>query len=358
MPSSNPKVPRLIDVAKAADVSLATASRVLNGDSDSFGTKTQEKVRKAASDLGWRRNLLVDSIQKGRTKTVGVMIPPHDSFWNGVLAGIHMELATADYLPITIWTGDCREYPEFGKNNDKDAVALINRLLDRRVDGIILWPSFAVAYYEHYRALMDRRIPVVVIDHKLSDEDIADSIETDEEQGTRLVAEHLLSLGHREIACFSAREVDWQSWSIRRRSLFERAVQELSGTEVVSYKTNAKGDNAMEVATEILSATPRHTAVFAVTDHMARFLYRAARQLGLKIPEDVSIVGYADLEFNEDLSPSLTSVRQNPKKIGQLAAKSVLDRLSDKSESAAPAKVRRVSTELISRESTATCPVS
>lgn len=351
MSSSGSKVPRLIDVANAANVSLATASRVLNGDADSFGLKTQKKVRKAATDLGWRRNLLVDSIQKGRTKTVGVMIPPHDSFWNGVLAGIHMELATADYLPITIWVGDCREYPDFAKS-DKDAVELINRLLDRRVDGIILWPSFAVAYYDHYRELMDRRIPVVVIDHKLSDEDIADSIETDEEQGTRLVAEHLLNLGHTRIACFSAREVDWQSWSVRRRELFEQAVKDLSGSAVVSYKTNALGDDGLAVAMEILTSEPRPTAVFAVSDHMARYLYRAANKLGLKIPDDVSVVGYADLDFTEDLTPPLTSIRQQPIEIGQMAAKSVLTRLHDKKSANAHAAVHRVATELVCREST------
>lgn len=351
MSSSSPKVPRLIDVARAADVSLATASRVLNGDADSFGVKTQDKVRKVAAKLGWRRNLLVDSIQKGRTKTIGVMIPPHDSFWNGVLAGIHMELATADYLPITIWIGDCREFPDLKKSGE-DAIALINRLLDRRVDGMILWPSFAVAYYEHYREWMDRRIPVVVIDHKLSDDDIADSIETDEEHGTRLVAEHLLSLGHRRIACFSAREVDWQSWSVRRRSLFENVVEDLSGLTVVSYKTNPAGDNAAAVAMEILTSEPRPTAIFAVSDHMARYLYRAASKLGLRIPDDVSIVGYADLDFAEDLTPPLTSVRQQPKEIGQMAAKSVLARLVDDDLAAAPAQVHRLPTDLVCREST------
>lgn len=351
MSSTKPKVPRLIDVAQAAEVSLATASRILNGDADSFGEKTQNKVKKAATDLGWRRNLLVDSIQKGRTKTVGVMIPPHDSFWMGVLAGIHVELATADYLPITIWVGDFREYPDFGKD-DKDAIAQINRLLDRRVDGLILWPSFAVAYYEHYRELIDRRIPVVVIDHKLANEDIADSIETDEEQGTRLVAEHLINQGHRQIACLSAREVDWQSWSIRRRTLFEEAIADLSDANVASYKTNARGDNGLEVAFEILQQEPRPTAIFAVSDHMARFLYRAADKLGIRIPDDISIVGYADLDFTEDLSPPLSSVRQQPQKIGQLAARSVLDRLLDEDAAALPAQVHRVSTELILRGST------
>ncbi len=353
MPPSNRKVPRLKDVAEAAQVSIATASRILNGDADSFGEKTQLLVTETATRLGWRRNLLVSGIQTGSTRTVGVMIPPHDSFWVGVLAGIHIELAEADFLPITVWVRDCREIPNFEKH-DQQGLEQINRLLDRRVDGLILWPSFAVAYYEHYQELIERRIPVAVIDHKLTAEGLADSIETDEEQAATLVAEHLISLGHERIACFSARETEWQAWSIRRRTLFEQAVARISGTQVRSYKTNARGDNADAIAREILTADPCPTAVYAVTDHMARHIYRAARSLGIRIPEDVSVVGFADLEFAQDLVPSLTTIRQSPEQIGQFAAKSILARLKSPEAAHEPALATYVPTELVARESTAT----
>jgi LacI family transcriptional regulator len=122
-----------------------------------------------ARQLGWRRNLLVEGMQTGRTKTIGVMIPPYDSTWVDVLAGIHLVLATADYLPITVWVGDCQEMPHFEKDADQ-SLGQISRLLDRRVDGLILWPSFAVAFYEHFKELLERQVPVVVIDHEFSEE--------------------------------------------------------------------------------------------------------------------------------------------------------------------------------------------
>ena len=106
-------VPRLKDVAKAATVSLAAASRILRGDRERFGDETCRRVLEASRQLGWRRNLLVNGMQTGRTQTIGVMIPPFDSFWVDVLAGIHMVLAQADYLPITVWVGDCQEMPHF-----------------------------------------------------------------------------------------------------------------------------------------------------------------------------------------------------------------------------------------------------
>ena len=213
---SKSSAPRLKDVAKAANVSLSAASRILRGERDRFGEETCERVVKVAQQLGWRRNLLVNGIQTGRTKTVGVMIPPYDSFWVDVLAGIHIVLEAKDYLPITIWVGDCQEMPHFEKDDDQ-GLSQISRLLDRRVDGLVLWPSFAVAYYEHFRELFEREVPVVVIDHEFSEDQIADSIETDEERCTKAVAEHLLSLGHVNIACLSSRETAWQAWAVRRR---------------------------------------------------------------------------------------------------------------------------------------------
>ncbi|TWT66239.1 HTH-type transcriptional repressor CytR [Posidoniimonas polymericola] len=341
---------RLKDVAAAAGVSKTTASRILNGDTENFGKETCARVKETASRLGWRRNLLIDGMQKGRSKTVGVMIPPHDSFWVGVLAGIHITLAEADYLPITIWIGDCREFPEFN-DDDTAGVEQINRLLDRRVDGLILWPSFAVAYYDHYRELIERRVPVVSIDHRLPDEVHADSIETDELAGATCVAEHLIGLGHKQIACFGARETEWQGWSVRRRQLFEEAVASRGGSVVRSWKTNESGSDGLEVAKQVLTSSPRPTAVFAVSDHQARILYRAAADLGLRVPKDVSIVGYADLDFADELSPPLTTMRQQPIEIGRQAAQAVLERQADEA-SMATGRVISVRPELVVRAST------
>ncbi|TWU29256.1 LacI family DNA-binding transcriptional regulator [Bythopirellula polymerisocia] len=346
---SGSSAPRLKDVAQAANVSMSAASRILRGECDRFGEDTCERVLQAARQLGWRRNLLVNGMQTGRTKMIGVMIPPFDSFWVDVLAGIHLVLAAADYLPITVWVGDCQEIPHFEKG-DEQGLEQISRLLDRRVDGLILWPSFAVAYYSHFRELIERRVPVVVIDHEFSEDQIADSIETDEQRSTKAVAEHLISLGHENIACFSSRETAWQAWAVRRRESFEKAVREHKGAKVNSWRLNQWGSNGVEVAEEILTQDPRPSAVFTVTDHEALFVYEAAANLGLRIPEDVSVVGFADLDFAAALQPPLTTMRQRPKEIGRRAAQLVLDRLDGDFADNPPTTIR-VSAELIVRGS-------
>jgi LacI family transcriptional regulator len=342
-------VPRLKDVAKAANVSLAAASRILRGDRDRFGEETCRRVLEASRQLGWRRNLLVNGMQTGKTQTIGVMIPPFDSFWVSVLSGIHDELATYDYLPITVWIGSLGDMPHFEKG-EGDGLKQINRLLDRRVDGLIMWPTFSVAYYHHFPEFVERRVPVAVIDHYST---VADSVETDEEQATLVVAKHLLDLGHRRIACLSSRETPSQTWAVKRRSCFEQAVQSCPGASVKSWQLNAQGTNGLEVARELLKSDLNPTAVFAVSDHEAAFVAQAASELGLKIPQDLSVVGFADLDFAATMNPPLTTMRQKPHEIGRLAAKLIVDRIDGTiANDDAPTTIK-VAADLVVRKSTA-----
>jgi LacI family transcriptional regulator len=345
---SQSHVPRLKDVAKAANVSLAAASRILRGDKERFGEETCRRVLEASRQLGWRRNLLVNGMQTGRTRTIGVMIPPFDSFWVAVLSGIHEALAEFDYLPITVWIGNLGDMPHFEKE-EGDGLKQINRLLDRRVDGLIMWPTFSEAYYHHFPEFVERRVPVAVIDHYST---VADSVETDEEQAASVVARHLLDLGHRRIACLSSRETPSQTWAVKRRTSFEKAVELCSDATVKSWHLNAQGSNGVEVARQLLTDKLRPTAVFAVTDHEAAFVNQAAAELDMKVPRDLSIVGFADLDFAATMNPPLTTMRQKPHEIGRLAAKLILDRIDGIiSDDDAPTIIK-VRADLVIRNST------
>jgi LacI family transcriptional regulator len=343
-------VPRLKDVAKAANVSLAAASRILRGDRERFGEETCRRVLEASRQLGWRRNLLVNGMQTGRTRTVGIMIPPFDSFWVTILSGIHDALAERDYLPITVWIGNLGDMPHFEKTEESEGLNQINRLLDRRVDGLIMWPPFSLAYYHHFPEFVERRVPVAVIDHYST---VADSVETDEEQATSVVAKHILDLGHRRIACLSSRETASQTWAIKRRNSFEDACRRAPNTIVKSWHLNVQGTDGVEVARNILNDDLRPTAVFAVSDHEAAFVCQAAMELGLKVPRDLTIVGFADLDFAATMNPPLTTMRQKPYEIGRLAAKLILDRiLGVIANDDAPTTIK-VAAELVVRASTA-----
>jgi LacI family transcriptional regulator len=291
---------------------------------------------------------LVNGMQTGRTRTIGVMIPPFDSFWVSILSGIHDTLTAADYLPITVWTGNLDNMPHFEKD-EAEGLAQINRLLDRRVDGLIMWPPFSEAYYHHFPEFVERRVPVAVIDHYST---VADSVETDEEQAATVVAGHLLNLGHRRIACLSSRETPSQTWAVKRRASFEAAVERAPDATVKSWKLNPQGSNGPEIAREILASDFKPTAVFAVSDHEAMFVHHAATQRGLDIPRDLSIVGFADLDFAATVDPPLTTMRQKPIEIGRLAAKLIMDRI-DGDMTEAERTTIKVKADLIVRDSTA-----
>lgn len=344
-----PRVPRLKDVAEAANVSVSAASKILRGDRSRFGEATCRRVIEASERLGWRRNLLVSGIQTGRTKTVGVMIPPYDSFWVNVLSGIHQRLGEADYLPITLWQGDLDHMPHFEADASEGA-RQINRLLDRRVDALVLWPPFGVAYEDHLAGLAEQNVPVVVIDHR-SENPYGDTVATNEAQAVRMVAKHLLDLGHRRIACISTRESKSQTWALERRQQFERTVALNSEAQVRSWRLNRTGDNGVEVATQLLTGEFRPTAVFAVTDHEAHCVYEAAITLGLSIPADLSVVGFADLDFAATLMPPLSTVRQRPREIGERAASLILDRL-DGPLAGEPLEHALIEADLVLRDST------
>lgn len=340
-------MPQLKDIASEAHVSMATASIILRDGNGRFAEKTRRRVLDAAQKLGWRQNLLVHGIQTGKTKAIGLLIPPFDSYWANVLTGIHQILMDADYMPITLWVGDGDRFADDGEGLEQ-----IHKLVDRRVEGLLAWPDFATAYEEYFKDLVGRGIPLVVVDHELEKYRVADSVQTDEELGGRLVAEHLLSLGHADIGCITEFEKEARSWQMRRQRYFEFSLRTLAPQVRFRSWHMAEGDrDAVRIAKEVMQLKDRPTAIFADTDHVANDVYNAAADLGLTIPDDISVVGFSGLDFTKRMRPPLTTVKQNSIEVGKCAGRIIIQRIEK--ELTGPVSTTRVGCELIVRESTA-----
>ncbi|MBN1456408.1 MAG: LacI family DNA-binding transcriptional regulator [Sedimentisphaerales bacterium] len=340
------------DVARAANVSVPTASRILRRKGIArFSEETCERVLQAAARLRYRPNMLVKGLQTGLTNTVGVMVPPFDSYWSSILYGIHDTLISLDYVPIVLWVWHRDDYS--GKE-PFDNLEPVHRLIDRRIDGAILWPPVTPEYYGHHEELASRNIPVVTIDHELPSQYGADSITTNEELGARIVADHLIKLGHRRIAHLGDVGLDTYSWSQGRRKYFEQQIAKVPGTSCIISERDKKVDG-IEVAKKILTAKPRPTAVYAANDLLARYVYLAAAELNLRIPEDVSVVGFADLDFAPLMVPPLTTVRQKGYEIGCKAARLLLSRIQGKFVESENGSIK-MDCELVVRGSTAPVP--
>lgn len=314
----------LKQIADATNLSITTVSRVLRKKGE-ISEDTRERVMKVATELNYRPNLLIQGIQTGITGNVGVMIPPCDYFWIEVLKGVHDGLAERNFAPINLW-----DESEFAVA-DREGFVLkqMHRLIDRRVDGVILYPRVSEVYGSHLDELESRELPVVTLDHEL---DFSDSVATDERLGAKLVAEHFYQLGHRQIGHLAG-DQHW-TWAKLRRKHFEDSLSMWSGVNITTVVGSDEAEKIPAIARQLLSADPRPTAIFACSDWVAFEIYRVAAQLNIRIPEDLSIVGYSDSpRIAQITNPPLTSIRQRPRQMGLKAAEIMVDRIEKKDSS-------------------------
>jgi len=195
-----------------------------------------------------------------------------------------------------------------------------------------------------------RDTPVVTIDHELPPEFKADYVGSDEAMGGRLVAEHLVKLGHRRFGHLAGASV--ASWAVRRRKAFEDALAAHPGA-ICTVVESPAGDvsNAIEPARSLLRSKNRPTAIFAATDLYAKMIYRAAAEEGVQIPEELSVVGFSDDDFAREMDPPLTTVRQPAYEIGRKSAELILKRSRGELLDERVQRVQ-VPVELIVRQST------
>ena len=320
---------------------MMTVSRALNG-RGRISDETRDRVLAVAQRLKYRPNRLVHAIKQGRSRTVGVMVPIATSFSATVVRGIHDTLAEHQSLPILHFHG---EGPQ--AQRDEAELEYLHRLLDHRVDGIIFWPSDETVSQVYLHEVWDRGVPLVAVDRHLPRTN-ADFSGTDDEAGGRIAAEYLLSLGHRRLAHVAGE--GWVSTYADRQRGFERAIAGRSDASLTIAE--CVDCESGDVARDMLAREDRPTAIFVASDRMAPHVYDAAKSLGLTIGSDVSLVGYADLAETAWLRPRLTTVRQDPYRIGVEAARLLLDRIEGRAAADGPRSVR-VPPTLVARESAA-----
>lgn len=329
-------------IARQAGVARTTVSLALRG-GEGLNPETIARVMEAAELLGYRPNNLVHAIRSGRTRMIGVMVPPFNSFWSDVLHGIHDGLIERDYVPLALWS----QY-RVTQTDEASELRQIERLIDWRVDGAILWPWFANLYRTHISDLKRRDLPLVTIDSTLPDSFHADAVLSDEALGAEAVAEHLLALGHREILHFGGPASE--TWSRDRRVCFAEAIRQTPGVKLHLVElplTRPRKD----LIREALAGLGGVSAVFCATDEIAEEVYEIAAALGRRIPQDLSVVGYGNVDFGSRLNPPLTTVRQRPYRMGLAAAKMMIERIE--SDHLAKPHVERLPVEFVNRLSTA-----
>jgi len=298
----------LQEVAQAAGVSLATASRALTQSNHPIRPQTRQRVLDLAHSLGYRPNLVARSMRTERTRTIGIIADDLLSpFTPSIIQGIQDYLKTFDYLGLIV-------------NTDMD-VALeqeaIGTLLSRAVEGII----FVESKHRSPTQELERSQKPYMFVHRLFAAPVRNSVVPDDFEGATLAVEHLLSLGHQQIAHISG-PMGWHS--ARQRVEGYKATLTRHNLPVEPHLL-VEGDWEFEggaaALRTLLAQGAAPTAIFVGNDAMAVGAIDALRQAGLRTPADIAIVGYDNRDFCRLLRPQLTTVSLPTYSMGQEAAR-------------------------------------
>ena len=335
-PSPNGLV-SLRDVAEHLGVSQTTVSVVLNESpvADAIRPETKVRVFEAAAKLGYRPNLVARSLRKQRSFSLGILVPHiGDAYPGKILQGIEEFLSTAGYTYLV--ASHLRD-PE-------KVVALPRFMMQRSVEGLIFidttfvdglpLPAIAIAGHQSVEGVTN-----VILDHR---------------RAAELALSHLKELGHTRIAFMKGQPFSTDSherWHSIREVAQEYQVEILPELTMQLEDEIGTPEVGYPVMKKFLSTKPDFTAVFAYNDISAIGAIRALADVGISVPQKVSVMGFDDIDAAAFQTPSLTTVRQPLMEMGRMAARTLLDRLS-KGGQEYP-KLIAVEPALIVRESTA-----
>jgi len=323
------------DVADAAGLSPAAVSYALRG--IQVSPETQSRVRRIAQQLGYEANPIARALASGRTRMIGILVPSLEDLWQQrLVAQAGRALMQHDYYPLILDPG--------GSANRQRLLA--GQLREQQVDGIIVSP---VDPADPFWTELASSLPLVCIGDGLPGARTAGEVLFDNRNGVRIALEHLASLGHRRIAVLCPPGAPTTD---RPAELAVAAEATRLGLDVRTARSPFELAQAAAVARQLLAANPPPTAAFCLSDSLAHGVYAAARELGLAIPQRLSVIGYDDHPVSMLLFTPLTTFSWEIERLVEVAIGMVIAAL----ENAAAARRVVFAPRLHERGSTAPAP--
>lgn len=314
----------LKDVAKAAGVSYATVSRALSG-SPQIGSETRERIIKLCDEMGYTTNYVARSMVMKKTDLIGLVVPFIDNQFMSEL-GYYAEMSARSHgYNIML----CNSGPDL--RQEKTVVKL---LLGRQVDGILIVPQ-SPKTYENIRAFTDQ-VPTVFLSENLRDQPQS-YVAVDNSRGTYIGTEYLYKLGHRQILYFGRRHSTTHQL---RAEGYMKACQKLGLRQMFynSEYSRSSIENGYQMAKDLFSRPIDYTAIFASTDSNALGILKAADEMGIDIPGQLSLIGFDNIPSTALPRIELTTIEQ-PKR--EMAVQAV-DMLRDKIENGTQGYVHQI----------------
>ena len=305
----------LKDIAKATGLTMASVSRALN-DMPEISEETKNQVWEVATSMGYRPNAFASSLRTGKSKFIGIVIPQNTNpYFAGIIADIMTVVIANDYMPLIFNTMDSRKI-------EADAVAA---MLAFRVAGILVVPV-------DLKNFLNLPIPVVVMVRQFSDNEMeAFDYVINDERGVELSVQYL-SKRYKRIYYFDGPK-ELQAGKVRRKTFLEsirKAGLRYEDCLVINCEGNDM-NSGYGAAKELLAAAQMPCAIQCISDHVAMGVIQAIHESGIRVPEDIAVIGHDDISYCDYLSIPLSSIRLC-QEIGKVATTFLFKKLENKAE--------------------------
>ncbi len=330
------------DIAKALGLSKSTVSRALS-DHSSVNGDTRKKILDLAQKLHYQPNLLALNFKQKRTKTIGVIIPETvNKFFARAIGGIQRVANRAGYNVITC---ESDESYEAEKSN-------LSSLVNSRVDGLIISVSSETERTDHFDMLLQKGIPLVFFD-RIREELNTSQVVTDNREIALFATEHLISQGCKRIAILAGPQNLYNSRNRLRGYIDALEKHGIPIKDNYIFHTQFRAGNFEEQARAILDLRDRPDSVFAINDYAALELIHFFKKHGLRIPEDIAVLGFNNEAFSGFVEPALSTVDLDAQEMGAVATEILLDQIKDPGKGPQRKIIKgrlivRASTELLS----------
>ncbi len=327
------------DIARKLNISASTVSRALNNN-PLISEQTRKLIKRTALDMGYRPNTMAANLRTRRTNTIGVIVPLiNRHFFSSVISGVEAVAYTRGFAVTISQSND----------NYRKETKIAQTLFSNRVDGLILSIGMQTTKFAHLKLFSERKVPLVFFD-RIVDEIDAHKISVDDFRGGYKATKHLIEQGAKKIAHVGG-PLNLKIYQSRLDGYFE-AMKE-AGLEVDSRMlihnslTRVDGTNAIK---KLISNPVRPDAIFCGNDTTALSAIIYLKETGIKVPDDMLIVGFSNEPFSEVVTPSISTIRQPGFEMGKKAAELIIEQIKQKDK---PEDFQKIvmPTELIIRQS-------
>ena len=309
------------DIAKKLNISASTVSRALK-DNPLISEATRQKIKKTAIEMGYRPNVMAANLRTRRTNTIGVIVPLiNRHFFSSVISGIE-DVAYKQGFAVTI--------SQSNDNLEKEST-IAHTLFSNRVDGLILSIGMETQSYEHLKLFSERNIPLVFFD-RIVEEIPAHKIVVDDFGGAYRATQHLIEQGRKKVAHIGG-PLNLQIYEKReagyRQAISDAGLQINENQILHNSLTREDGMNAIK---KILESKEIPDAIFCANDTTALSAIIYLNEKGIKVPDDIAIVGFSNEPFSELVTPSISTIKQPGFEMGQKAAELLIKQISSKTK--------------------------